>query len=374
MPYGVLIVTGGMTHQENYARGFQEDPRCRIVAVADEATVDARRESLNRKLAAELQVPYIPDLPRALADRAVDIASICTEHHRQGRVGIQCAEAGKHIYMDKPVAGSLDEARRIEATLTRTGRKSQMFSQVLFPWSQRIRRALISGRVGDLRAIHCDLHFAKGYAADFPISPRRENPVPVSFLVQDAKREMFNIAVYSLALFRWLTQRKRFETVHAFTANYFFEQNRARDFEDFAILTVGMEGGVTATISAGRTGWRSHGIGGTNQTKIIGTRGTLFLDGADARGEICGDGQPQWESPEENVADPMAFWASSDQRKTGGPQWFALPATGPSDQAAFVDCIEKDREPEVTVADGVRILEVLFAAYRSAATGDVVRL
>ncbi len=372
MPHGVLIVTGSMTHQENYALGFQADPRCRIVAVSDEPGVDARRESLNRKLAAELRVPYITDLATALSGPAVDIVSICTEHHRQGRVGIQCAEAGKHIYMDKPVAGNLEEARRIEQILARTGRKSQMFSQVLFPWSQRVRRVIAGNRLGEIRAIHCDLHFAKGYAADFVPVYRKEDADPKRFLAEDAKREMFNIAVYSLAMLRWITGRKRFETVRAVTGNYFLEPNRNRDFEDFAVLSLAIEGGIAATISAGRTGWHSSGAGGTNRTKLVGTLGTAFLDGWSARGEICADGQPQWQSPPENPADPLAFWASSDQRKTGGPEWFTLPAAVPSDQAAFVDCIERGREPEVTVPDGVRVLEALFAAYKSAATGEVV--
>ncbi len=45
------------------------------------------------------------------------------------------------------------------------------------------------------------------------------------FLVPDAKREVFNIAVYSLAMFRWLTRRD-FETVAAVTANYFLRTMR----------------------------------------------------------------------------------------------------------------------------------------------------
>ena len=43
MPYGVLIVTGGMSHQEGYASGFQQDRRCNLIAVTDEKDVDERR-------------------------------------------------------------------------------------------------------------------------------------------------------------------------------------------------------------------------------------------------------------------------------------------------------------------------------------------
>lgn len=374
MPHGILIVTGGMTHQENYATGFQQDPRCRVIAVTDEADVDQRRARLNQKLAGELRVPYIRDLNEALARPEVNAVSICTEHHRQGRVSIRCAEAGKHLYVDKPLAGSLEEARRLEEIVKRKGLKSQMFTQVWLPPAQRARRILTAGRVGELRAIHCDLLFAKGYAKDLPLTRRKEQSEPKMFLVPDAKREMFNIGVYSLALARWLAGRRAFQSVASLTGNYFFEENQRRDFEDFGVMAVNLAGGIALTISAGRTGWRSHGAGGHIRTKLFGTKGSAFVDAYAGRGEICSDTQPQWKSPATNPEDPMAFWASSDQRKTGGPEWFTPAAPLPSDQARFVDCLETGREAEVTIADGVRVLEALFAAYRSAASGRVVTI
>ncbi len=56
MPYGVLIVTGAMSHQETYALGFQRDPRCNLIAVADESDIDERRSRLNQKMATDLGV------------------------------------------------------------------------------------------------------------------------------------------------------------------------------------------------------------------------------------------------------------------------------------------------------------------------------
>jgi hypothetical protein len=57
MPYGVLIVTGAMSHQEAYATGFQQDRRCKLIAVTDEKDVDERRARLNQKLADQLNIP-----------------------------------------------------------------------------------------------------------------------------------------------------------------------------------------------------------------------------------------------------------------------------------------------------------------------------
>src|SRR5262249_31052802 len=38
--YGVLLVSGNHTHQEDYALAFAADPRCRLIAVTDESGVD----------------------------------------------------------------------------------------------------------------------------------------------------------------------------------------------------------------------------------------------------------------------------------------------------------------------------------------------
>jgi predicted dehydrogenase len=374
MAFGVILVTGSLSHQEGYAAGFRADRRCRIVAVTDEAGVDARRRGLNQKLAGELSVPYVENLDDALGRPDVDLVSICTEHHRQGRVAIRCAEAGRHIYIDKPMAGNLEEARRLDRLVREKKLRSQMFTQIHYGPAQRARRLLQSGSIGRLQAIHCDLHFAKGYPAGFALEPRGENPKPELFVVPEAKREMFNIAVYPLAFIRWVTRRAGFRKVRAVTANYFFETNRRHDLEDFAVMALTMEGGVTATISSGRTGWRSHPGGGHHLIRLIGDRGSQVVDGSATRGELSTADGCAWSTPEENPSDPLGFWASTDQRKTGGTEWFLSSAGARSDQSMFLDCLEHGREAECTVSDGLHVLEALLGGYRSAASGDVVRL
>ena len=58
--YGVLLVAGDLTHQENYGAAFGRDPRCRLVAVTDEPGVPERRDRLNRSLAQPLWDPFHP--------------------------------------------------------------------------------------------------------------------------------------------------------------------------------------------------------------------------------------------------------------------------------------------------------------------------
>jgi predicted dehydrogenase len=374
---GVLLVAGGFTHQENYGPGFQADARCRVIGVTDERDVDARRASLNRKLAETMRIPYLPDLEKALEQADVHAVSICAEHDRQGRIGVRCAAAGKHLYMDKPVAGSLEDAQALDAAVKRSRVRSQMFSMVNLAPAQRARKIVESGSLGELKAIHCDLLFAKGHPGSAPLGQARKEQYPPSrFIYPDAKREMFNTAVYSLALIRWLTRRKAFRTVRAVTANYFFQEHHQRGFEDFGALALTLDGGVGATITSGRIGWASHPGSGPNLVRLFGTTGSVAIDAFVPRAEIASD-LLQWSPPARDPEDPMGFWKSSQERTGARPRpgWL-VPEQPPvrSDQSLFLDCIEQRKEAEVTVADGASIVEALMAAYRSAATGDVEKI
>ena len=84
--YGVLLLGGHRTHQENYASNFAQDERCQLVAFADEPDAPPVRIELGRSLAEELNLPFI-DLDTALAREDIHIVSLCTDVERRGRIG-----------------------------------------------------------------------------------------------------------------------------------------------------------------------------------------------------------------------------------------------------------------------------------------------
>ena len=137
--YGVLLLGGHRTHQENYARALAAEPRCRLIASSDERDAPLERVALNRTLAEELNLPYIPDLDEALARDDVHIVSLCVENERRGRVGRRCAEAGKHLYLDKPLAMTPEDAEEIVEAVKKAGVRSQMYSNIHSPWAQAAR-------------------------------------------------------------------------------------------------------------------------------------------------------------------------------------------------------------------------------------------
>ncbi|MEZ6059125.1 MAG: Gfo/Idh/MocA family oxidoreductase [Planctomycetaceae bacterium] len=127
-PWGVLLVAGDHTHQPQYADSLAKDPRCRLIGVTDEDNITPRRRRLNHQLADRLSIPVLPDLQQALRRDDVHIVSICAEPIRRGRIIVQAAQAGKHLYLDKPLAATLEEADAIRDAVRAAGVVSHMWS------------------------------------------------------------------------------------------------------------------------------------------------------------------------------------------------------------------------------------------------------
>ena len=373
-PLGVLLVAGSHSHQENYARAFAADPRCRLIGLVDESGLPARRQELNAQLAQELKIPLFDDLDAALGRDDVQVVSICAAPERRARLIQRVAERGKQVYLDKPLAATIEEADAIVEAFARGGSQSQMFSLVHTRFQQRVRQVVESGRLGTLRAVHCDAFFAKGPTGTARLdAPRRETSRPTRFETIEAKRELHNVGVYSLVLLRWLTGLD-VRRVTANTANYFFAEHQREDMEDFAQVTLELDGGLQASIATGRTGWRSHPSGGMNRVLLIGDRDSAWVDAHEPRLEVWADEAP-WTPPRRHPEDPMGFWTSTSTAAGAKPKlaWLT-PAETTDDVRAFVDALVAGRASQLPVGDAAQVMETLLAAYASAASGRAVAL
>jgi predicted dehydrogenase len=373
--YGVLLVTGMHTHQENYGAAFAADKRCQIVAVTDELNVDKRRRELNERLAKSLGVPYIADLAQALARKDVHIVSVCAPPERRGRIAVLCAQAGKHLYLDKSLVPQLKEADALVAAVKKAGVKSHMFSFITQPWARAAKRFVEGKQLGRLLAIHADTFFAKGRLGTAKLGTRRQEEFPPQrHQLALAKRELDNVGVYPIALIRWLTGRS-FRTVYGITANYFFQEHQKHNVEDFGLLSATLDEGLPVTISAGRFGWTSHPAAGVNRIVLVGSQRTLVIDANRPRLEVHTD-EPPWTPPNVNPADPMGFWSSTQDEVHTRPKRLWVPCGAPavSDAGYFLDCLDAKRDSEINVAEAALTTEVLLAAYRSAQTREVVSL
>jgi predicted dehydrogenase len=218
---GVLCIGGLQTHQENHASGFDADERSHIVAIADEVDIDDRRRALNIGLAEQYGVPYIEGIEKALALPEVDVVSMCADVERRHRMAVACAEAGKILYLDKPLAASAERAGEVLSAISKSNVTSQMYSFVHTPWAKAAKECVESGRLGKLLAVHTDILFAKGSGGTAAANtPRRETAEPAKFTFVESKREFFDLGVYTIGLCLWLADAEP-QTVSAEPATTF---------------------------------------------------------------------------------------------------------------------------------------------------------
>ncbi|NQV27400.1 MAG: Gfo/Idh/MocA family oxidoreductase [Rhodopirellula sp.] len=371
-PFGLLLITGNQTHQENYARAFAADDRCRLIGLTDEDSIPQRRRELNQELADELGIPYFDDLSAAISRDDVDLVSICAEPERRLPLSLACIAAGKHLYLDKDPAPTIDAAWQIARAVDAKGLLTQAFSLVRLPACQQAKQVVDSGELGELIGLHCDVTFAKGIPGTADLTrPRHESPTASRFTFADSKREFLCVGYYPLILFQWLTGQ-RFETVDATTANYFFAAHQKNDVEDFASVMLKMGGGIETTITAGRCGWMSHRDYGVHDIRLVGTRGSITIDAQRPRLEVCSDAEPWYQPATAHPEDPMGFWSST--QKSGGvnpkQDWRTVNAVAKSDAAAFLDCLESNHQSDVPATMAAHVVDVVHAVYRSAAGGQ----
>jgi predicted dehydrogenase len=121
-------------------------PEADVIAVAD---VDEAR--LNR-VADRFHVPARhADFRELLADDAVQAVAVCTPLQSHAAIGLAALEAGKHLFIEKPLAWSLEECDRL-IERAETSRLTTMMGLNL-RWHRLVRRARDICRGGTLGTI-----------------------------------------------------------------------------------------------------------------------------------------------------------------------------------------------------------------------------
>lgn len=123
-----------------------ESARARLVAVCDV------QEERVRRAAADGACPGYRDVAEMLARHPeIEVVSICTDSGSHAALTIACAEAGKHVIVEKPMALTLDDADRMIETCDAAGRSLFVVKQNRYnPPVVKLREALEAGRFGKL--------------------------------------------------------------------------------------------------------------------------------------------------------------------------------------------------------------------------------
>jgi predicted dehydrogenase len=258
---GVAVV--GLGVGEAHARAYLETGRCDIVQLYD---VDAARAE---RLAAELGVGAVARrYDDVLTDPSVQVISIASPDDAHFAQALAAIEAGKHVFVEKPLCRSLDELRALRAALE-TNPDLHLASNLVLrgaPLWEWVRSRLEECAFGDIYAFDGDYLYGRLHK----ITDGWRKDV-------DDYSVMLGGGIHLVDLMLWLTRER--PTAVTAVGNRISTEGTAFRYDDFVAATFEFPSGLVGRISANFGSVQSH----QHVVRLFGTAATFIYDDRGAR-------------------------------------------------------------------------------------------
>jgi scyllo-inositol 2-dehydrogenase (NAD+) len=303
-------------------------PETRLVAVADPAGTVAE------DVAAELDVPRAyTDAMALLDDSLVDAIVIVTPTHTHREQVIAAAERGKPTFCEKPPALALDEVAAMKTAITRSGVFFQMgFMRRFDPGYAAAKKQIDAGRIGT------PLVF-KATSRD-PFRPSLEYANPAS-----SGGMLIDMGIHDFDLARWFMGEVR--TVSAIGATIAYPELATVGDIDNAIVSLTFASGTLGAVDLTRSGIYGYDIA----TEILGLEGTIRIGYLRETPIVI-------MTKEHGVSHDTVPYFMERFRDAYTNQL-----------QDFARNVQQDRQPPITIDDGMEALRVGVAATRARETG-----
>lgn len=156
----VAFLGCGHIHTPGFIKRLQARPSVQVTRVWDHDTERAARRS--SELGATISTPE-----QVLTDPAIHAVIICSETHLHRELVLSTAASGKHMFVEKPLGFSAEDARVMSASIAHAG---VMFQTGYFmrgtPAVLWLREQIQAGRFGKItrvRAANCHAGLLKGW-------------------------------------------------------------------------------------------------------------------------------------------------------------------------------------------------------------------
>ena len=339
---GVIGLGIGRKHIE----GYRTHPGCEVAALCDldEAKLSAAAE--------EFRVPAtFTDTDRMFAEAGLDVVSICTPNSLHRPLAEAAFAAGCHVLCEKPIATSAADGEAMLAAADAAGKRLMMnFSFRFTPQAAALKARVDAGDLGEIyygRTLWTRRRGVPGWGGWFG-QKKLAGGGP-----------LIDLGVHRLDLALWLMGYPEpvwvmGQTWNALTGEKADDASVPFDVEDFAAGSIRFAGGQMLSLEASWAGnQRDHE---RMETRLFGTKGGLVHEnvngGYDFRAELtCERGDVLWDETLHEPAPPV-----------------------PPSMWNFVEAITADAPHPADGAQGLTVQRLLDALYRSAATGEPVRV
>jgi predicted dehydrogenase len=144
--YAIVGVGGMGSGHLKILKDFEQKENISVVAVCD---VFEKRRRKAQEAAKVSDAQVFSDYRKLLENKDIDVVVIATPDHWHAQIAIDAMESGKHIYVEKPMTHTLDEAFDLYKTAKRTGRWVQVGSHGCSdPKWHRAKEIISANRLG----------------------------------------------------------------------------------------------------------------------------------------------------------------------------------------------------------------------------------
>lgn len=311
----------GKRHAENLRRAI---PEAQLLAVADS---DPKRAA---QVAAELEVEHYAENPESVVARkdiqAVVIASPSKFHAELIQLS---AAAGKHVFCEKPIALTPEDAQSTLKAVAKAGVQLQIgFMRRYDPAYASAKQRVDAGEIGD--------------PIMFKSLGRDRQPPPPGFYQGDVNGTLFSdSAIHDFDLARWLMKDEIVE-VQSYAGLLACPELAQFGAIDACLVNVKFTRGGIGNIEA----YRKSNYGYDIRTEIVGTQGTIQIGYLPSNSQLV-------------LTSSGAAYEMVDH-------WLARFADAYlAELRDFVQVIRSGGSPRVTGLDGLRALEAAVAAEQS---------
>jgi len=304
------------------------------------------QEAAGRRFAEEHGAEFVPGYQEVCRHPRVDYVDVCTFPDFRLEPVEACAQAGKHVQVQKPISINLATARRMVETARAAGILLGVVSQHRFDDALLfVSQALAAGRLGKLLQLD-------GYTKWYRPPEYYSRPVKGSWR-SEGGGALINQAIHQVDILRWLAGPVN----HVFAVWQLGAVHKIES-EDVVNAVLQYSSGATGIIQAA-TAFRP---GYPERIEIHGSRGTAIVTGDQLTAwdveDDAGPPPPLSQAVASGASDPMSISLAPFERQF----------------LDFGDAIRTGRKPRVAGEEGYQALEVVDAIYRSCRTGQKVMI
>lgn len=311
---------------------------------AELVCVSSRNREKAQAVAEREKADWVTDYRELLARPDVEIVCVTTSSGSHGAIGADVLNAGKHLIVEKPIAMTVKEAERLVELADRNDRRLGVISNRRFePAFQLAKKAVSEGKLGKLLLIEVHTPFLR--TQEYYDSANWRGTI-----AEDGGALM-NQGIHQIDLMNWLGGP--FRTVYGKAAT----QTHRMEAEDMGVAIVTFANGAMGTLMAST----SIQPGFPASVKIYGEKGTIIFEG---------DAITHWSVPglENNVGQKQVL-------ASGCSAPLSISHENHRRQISeFLAALAEGRMPLVTGNDGLDVLRLIDAIYRSSETATEIKL